>query len=185
MIRHANPERDAAACAALYAPWVTTSAVSFEERPPDAAEFARRIETTSRTHPWLVFEQHGTAVGYAYASPHRARAAYQWTTEVSVYVDADTRGSGIGRALYTALFGLLRRQGFRKAYAGMTLPNPASEGLHRSMGFVPVGVYERVGWKLGAWHDVAWVVLDLLPREDGPPAPLLPPQRLDGLPGIE
>jgi len=180
VIRHADPERDGAGCAAIYAPWVTNTAVSFEEDPPTAADFAERIEDTSRTHPWLVLEQNGTVVGYTYASPHRSRAAYQWAAEVAVYIDRDARRSGVGRALYTVLFDLLRRQRLHVAYAGITLPNPGSEGLHRAMGFEPVGVYERVGWKAGQWRDVSWWALELLPREDGPPPePPLGPQRLD------
>jgi L-amino acid N-acyltransferase YncA len=179
VIRHADPKRDAAACAAIYAPWVANSVVSFEREPPTAADVAERIERTSRTHAWLVLERDGAVAGYAYAYPHRARAAYQWAAEVSVYIDLGARRSGVGRELYTALFGLLRRQRIHVVYAGLTLPNPASEGLHRAMGFARVGVYERVGWKTGGWHDVAWYGLELLPRVDGaPPEPPLGPQRL-------
>jgi L-amino acid N-acyltransferase YncA len=181
MIRHADPERDAAACAAIYAPWVAESVVSFEENPPTEADFAERMERTGATHPWLVLERDGVVAGYAYAYPHRARAAYQWAAEASVYIDRGARRSGAGRALYTALFDLLRRQRLRVVYAGLTLPNEASEGLHRAMGFTRVGVYERVGWKFGAWHDVAWYGLELLPRVDGAePEPPLGPQRLGG-----
>ena len=104
-------------------------------------------------HPWLVAER-DHVVGYAYAASHGSRAAYRWSTDVSVYVDQAARGQGVGRALYRALFKVLDLQGFREAFAGITLPNGASVALHESLGFVPVGIYRQVGWKLGAWHDV-------------------------------
>ena len=108
--------------------------------------------------------------GYAYASRHRDRAAYQWSIDVSVYVRADAHRRGIGRALYAALLRIVVAQGFYNAYAGITLPNPASVGLHESFGFRPVGMYRRVGHKLGAWHDVGWWALDLQPRPASPAA---------------
>ncbi len=183
MLRHADPVRDAAACAAIYAPWVERSAVSFESEPPDAAAFTHRIERISRAHPWIVLERDGEVAGFAYASPHRERDAYRWAAEVSAYVRPDARRTGAGRTLYTALFDLLRRQGIRVAYAGITLPNPGSVGLHEALGFRRLGVYERVGYKAGAWHDVGWWALELLPRENGAaPAPPLAPQRLPAQP---
>jgi len=106
--------------------------------------------------------------GYAYASAHRTRAAYQWSVDVSVYVRADVRRAGVGRAVYRSLFALLAVQGYYNAYAGITLPNPASVGLHESLGFHPVGVYGAVGYKLGAWHDVGWWHLSLRPRSMPP-----------------
>ena len=99
-------------------------------------------------------------LGYAYASRHRERAAYQWSVDVSVYVRADAHRRGIGRALYTALLRIVTAQGFYGAYAGITLPNASSVGLHEAMGFRAVGVYRAVGYKLGAWHDVGWWDLD-------------------------
>lgn len=173
-IRNADPERDAAACAAIYAPSVEASATSFEERAPDAAEMAARIVAYSATHPWLVAEDGGEVVGYAYACPFQARPAYRWSAGVSVYVAADRVGRGLGRALYTELLDRLRRQGFRNACAGITLPNPASVGLHESLGF-EVGVNRGVGWKHGAWRDVGWWQLRLAPAPAGdPPEPLRP-----------
>ena len=181
-LRHADPERDAAACAAIYAPSVEGSAISFEEVAPGAAEFAARIETTTRTHPWLVLDDGEGAVAFAYASPHRARAAYRWAAEVGIYVAAGHRGAGAGRRLYEALFELLRRQNLRTACAGITLPNDASIGLHRALGFEDVGVYRAIGWKNGGWHDVVWLQLALRPGDGGSPQELLGPQRLaDGL----
>jgi len=174
-IRPADPARDAAACAAIYAPSVDSAPVSFELVPPDAAEFARRIEKYSATHRFLVAEEDGEVVGYAYACRWRERPAYDWSVEVSVYVDRVRHGQGIGRALYAELFDRLRAQGFRTAVAGVTLPNPASVALHESMGFESIGAFRRIGWKQGAWHDVGYWRLDLLPdAEDPPPAPSPP-----------
>jgi len=160
-IRDADPRRDAGACAAIYAPFVEESAVSFEEVAPDAAEVSARIAATQATYAWLVAESGGEVAGFAYSCPHRARAAYRWSADVSVYVGADCRRAGVGRALYTELLGRLRAQGFHVACAGITLPNEASVGLHESFGFEPVGVYREIGWKAGAWRDVGWWQLRL------------------------
>jgi L-amino acid N-acyltransferase YncA len=179
LIRHAHPDRDGPACAAIYAPFVTDSAVSFEDVPPDGGEFARRIATLSARFPWLVAEDAGEVAGYAYASPHRDRAAYRWAVEAAAYVDADHRGRGIGKQLYRALFDLLARQGFRTVCAGVTLPNPASIALHESVGFEPVGVYRRIGYKNGRWQDVGWWQLQLSGTAADPPEEPGPPVRLD------
>lgn len=177
-IRDADPERDATACASIYAPHVEDNPISFEEQAPDAAEMSARIRRIRATHPWLVAERGGEVVGYAYACPHRQRTAYRWSVDVSVYVAAGHVGEGIGRALYSALFERLRAQRFRMAYAGITLPNPASVALHESLGFTQVGTMREVGWKLGAWRDVGWFQLELSPAgPEPPPEPLPPPQR--------
>lgn len=168
---------DARAVRDLYAPFVTDTATSFEADPPDAAAMEQRIRDVQEKHPWLVFESAGEILGYAYASSHRARKAYQWCVEVSVYVHARARHQGIGRALYSALFDLLRRQGFVNAYAGITLPNAASVGLHESLGFRSIGVYPRIGFKFGKWHDVGWFQLRLQDPAV-PVAELLPAKRL-------
>jgi phosphinothricin acetyltransferase len=175
VIRAADPDRDAAACAAIYAPYVTDTVISLEERPPTPAEFADRIIRTIETHPWLVAQDADDVIAFAYATRHRERASYRWATDVTVYVHGDHHRRGLGRALYQALFDLLAEQGYRIACAGVTLPNQASVGLHESLGFQPVGVYRRIGWKMGAWHDVGWWQLELdagedPPREPGPPA---------------
>ena len=163
-------EADAAACAAVYAPYVTDTVITFEYDVPSAADMAGRIAAARGTHAWLVLEDDDRVVGYAYAAPVKNRAAYQWSCEVSVYLELGRRRSGSGRALYTALFERLAERGFRRAIAGMTLPNEASEGLHRAMGFEPIGVQRRIGWKRDAWHDVAWVQRSI--GGDGPPRPL-------------
>lgn len=163
-------ENDAEQIVGIYAPIVRDAAISFEVDPPTVDEMRRRIAETLERVPWLVCERAGEILGYAYASTHRERAAYQWAVDVSVYVHEHTRRSGVGRALYSSLFKLLALQGFYNAYAGITLPNPASVDLHESLGFQPVGVYRSVGYKLGAWHDVGWWQLPLkIPS--GPPTP--------------
>ena len=158
-------ERDAAAVAAIYAPHVTEGVASFEIVPPDAAEMASRIAATTQTYPWLVCDLPGGGVaGYVYASVHNPRAAYQWSANVTVYIDAKYRRAGIGRALYTSLFAVLRLQGFYNAYGGITLPNAGSVGLHEAMGFRLVGTYKEVGYKFARWWDVGWWGLDLQPK---------------------
>jgi L-amino acid N-acyltransferase YncA len=147
---------DAAAVQAIYAPIVEHTAISFEEEPPTAAEMARRIADYSATHAFLVAEIGGEVVGYAYGSPHRARAAYRHSAEVSAYVAEDARRTGVGRALYTELLAILTEQGFHAAFAGIALPNPGSVALHEAVGFTPIGVFHQVGFKFGGWHDVGW-----------------------------
>jgi len=169
IIRDADPQRDAAACAAIYGPYVYGSVISFEALTPTEEELADRI---TAAYAWVVAEYEEVVVGYAYGSPHLERAAYRWAADVAVYIDADHHRSGIGRALYAALFEQLGAIGLWTLCAGITQPNDASNGLHRAMGFVPVGTYRRIGWKAGAWHDVQWWQLDLHPGEPGPPSEL-------------
>ena len=168
-IRDADPACDAAACAAIYAPYVDGSPVSFEEEAPDAAELGARIERYGASHAWLVAERDGEVVGYAYGTAFNERSAYRWSTFVSVYIAESARGQGIGRTLYEALFERLRERGFRMACAGITLPNQASVGLHTSLGFEQVGVNREIGYKDGAWRDVGWYQLELAPAPEGPP----------------
>lgn len=172
VIRLATPA-DGAALAAIYAPAIAEP-TSFELERPSPAEMARRVSTTLLRTPWLVCEHQDRVLGYTYAGPHRDRPAYQWSVEVSAYVSAGFHRRGVARALYTSLFAVLTLQGFRNAYAGIALPNPASIGLHTAMGFTSVGVYHGVGYKLGAWHDVAWFELALADRvaDPAPPRPL-------------
>jgi phosphinothricin acetyltransferase len=171
-IRLALPT-DSAAIADIYAPVVIGTATSFEAMPPDAEEMARRIASLSSRYPWLVCNEDGAILGYAYASGHRDRAAYEWSVEVSAYVHPLAHRRGIGKALYTSLFSILALQGFRNAYAGITLPNPASEALHKAVGFTSVGVYRGIGYKHGAWHDVVWLERPLADHVDDPPPPRL------------
>lgn len=175
LIRDADAPRDAAACAAIYAPHVEGSAVSFEELAPDAAEMAARIGRYGASHAWLVAEREGEVVAYAYATTFNERPAYRWSTSVSVYVAAEFRGRGVGRALYEALFERLRERGFRMACAGITLPNVASVALHESLGFEQTGLNRQIGWKHGAWRDVGWWQLELTAAGANPPPEPLPP----------
>jgi len=147
---------DAAAIQAIYAPIVRETAISFEDEPPTVAEMARRIQDTLAVYPYLVAEDGGRLLGYVYASPHRARAAYRWSVDVTAYVAEGARRGGVGRALYSALLDTLTRQGFHSAYAGIALPNDASVALHEAVGFEALGVYREVGFKHGRWHDVGW-----------------------------
>ena len=172
-IRLARPA-DAAGIGAIYAPFVASSPTSFELTPPTVTEVAARVESTLVHTPWLVCADGDDVLGFAYASKHRERAAYRWSVDASVYVHGRAHRRGIARALYTSLFELLRLQGFYAAHAGITLPNPASVGFHEAMGFRPVGVYRKVGYKMGAWHDVGWWQLPLRERTDSGPEPTPP-----------
>jgi phosphinothricin acetyltransferase len=149
----------------IYRPYVTDSVATFELQPPDADEIARRMTAAPRL-PWLLALRNEEPVGYAYASHHRARPAYRWSVEVSVYLRADERRRGTGRALYDQLLPLVRDLGYVSLYAGVTLPNPGSVALHEVCGFTPLGVFRAVGHKFGAWHDVGWWQLS----PDEPPA---------------
>jgi len=163
---------DAAAIAAIYAPYVTDTPVSFEEAAPNAAEMAARIAGDGRgLHPWLVAEEDGRVIGYASSSPFRSRPAYRWTVETGVYLAPDAQGRGLGRALMEQLLDLLTRQGFTSAVAGITLPNPASVALHEKLGFSPCANYRDTGFKLGEWRSVQAFARDLAPR-------LTPPREL-------
>jgi len=171
-IRPATPD-DAPAIAAIYAPIVRDTIISFEMEPPTAAEMRGRIIATLERLPWLVgLDAAGAVNGYVYAGRHRDRAAYQWSVDVTAYVRADSRGQGTAKRLYQALFDELAALGYFQAFAGITLPNEASVALHRSVGFEPLGVYRKVGYKCGAWHDVAWWQRAIQPLR--PPEPPLP-----------
>lgn len=148
---------DAAACAAIYAPFVTDNWVSFETEAPSPIDMAARIADYGVSHGWLVAELEGGVAGYAYGSPHRTRAAYATSCDVAVYVDRAHARQGIGRALYEALLPSLAARGYHAAFAGIALPNEASIALHKAMGFSPVGTYREVGWKMGGWRDVSWM----------------------------
>lgn len=163
---------DAAAIAAIYAPYVLDTVISFETVPPDAKQMAERIAKVLPGLPWLVHETGGRVTGYAYAAPHRERAAYRWSVDAAIYIGADAHRQGIGTALYRTLFAALRLQGYHRAYGGITLPNAASVGLHEAQGFKPIGVYAQVGFKFGAWRDVGWWGLDLAPSTHEPGEPL-------------
>ena len=171
VVIRAATEQDAEACTAIYAPYVTGTAITFEIEPPTPAEMAKRIAQAQKTHAWLVLESDGRVVGYAYGGPMKPRAAYRWSSEVSIYLEPGRRRTGGGRALYEALFERLTERGYRTAVAGMTLPNDASEGLHAALGFEPIGTYRNIGWKLDGWHDVAWAQRTLATSPNPPSEP--------------
>ena len=155
IVRSATPA-DAPALLEIYRPFVESSAVSFETEIPSVEEFAARISKYTDGWAWLVAEHADRCVGYAYASAHRERRAYQWSVETSAYVRPDYYRQGIARRLYLELFDVLIAKGYCNAYAGITMPNDASVGFHRSVGFEFVGVFRAVGRKFDAWHDVSW-----------------------------
>lgn len=163
-------QADAAGIAAIYAPYVTQTAVSFEEVPPDAAEVRSRMLQRPRL-PWLVALREGALVGYCYAGPHRQRPAYRWAVDCSVYLVGSEQGRGTGRALYERLLQQLRGLGYVSAFAGISLPNDPSIALHQALGFQPVGVFRDVGFKHGAWYDVGWWQLALTGPPGSPPEP--------------
>lgn len=175
-IRLATPQ-DAGAVQAIYAPVVVGAPTSFELEPPSAAAMAVRIAECLPAYPWLVAAVGDGLAGYAYANRFATRAAYRWSVETTVYIAEASRRQGVGSALYASLLDVLRRQGFRQALAGITLPNPASVALHEAAGYRPAGRYQQVGWKMGAWRDVGWWQCDL-GGEDPPGEPL----RVDELP---
>jgi L-amino acid N-acyltransferase YncA len=177
-LRLATPD-DGGACAAVYAPYVEGTSISFEHVPPDDAEMGARIERATVRTPWVLAEVDGTVRAYAYATRHRDRPAYDWTAETAVYVDRNHAGRGLGRATMTAVLEILRLQGAHLAVAGITPPNPASVALHRSLGFTRVGVFEAIGYKFGAWHGVEWFELELGDRVRDP-APLVPLPEIAG-----
>ncbi|MEH2310103.1 MAG: arsinothricin resistance N-acetyltransferase ArsN1 family B [Nostoc sp.] len=173
-IRLAN-ESDALKMLAIYAPVVRETSISFEIEPPSETEFQGRIKNYQQQMPWLVCQINGELLGYAYATPYRTRAAYQWSVESSVYVNVEHRRKGVAKALYSSLFQLLQLQGFYNVFAAIALPNPASVAVHEAVGFSPVGVFCRVGYKFSEWHDVGWWQLSLQQEQ---PLPLNPPLSL-------
>ena len=170
---------DAAAIAAIYAPYCQQSVISFEESAPTADEIAARIARIGAERPWIVLEDDAAIVGYAYAGAHHERASYRWSVSTAIYVGGGYARRGAGRALYSTLFEVLRQLGYYKATAGITLPNAASVGLHEAFGFRLVGVYRDIGFKFGGWHDVAWYQVSIQPPSRNP----LPPRSIAGLHG--
>lgn len=157
---------DAAACVEIYRPYVLDTPITFETEVPTVEDMADRIEAAQVGHEWLVLEDDGTVVGYAYASRFHPRSAYRWAVETSIYLSPDRKASGGGRMLYTELLKRLAGRGFRRVFACIAQPNEASNEMHAAFGFEPVGHFRRVGWKLGAWHDVQWWQRDAISAAD-------------------
>ena len=159
----------------LYAEIVQETAISFESRSPSHEQAAIWMISTMKRHPWLIADIEGKFAGFAYAGDHGRHPAYRWTCDTSVFVHPDHRGKGVGEALYRELIHYMVRLGFASALASITLPNPASIRLHEKLGFNSVGIMEKVGYKLGSWHDVGWWRLTLQDLGDPPPEPLILP----------
>lgn len=157
----------------IYAPYIVHSFITFENEVPDTAVFAQRIAHYAQRFPWLVCQVGDTIAGYVYASPHRDRAAYQWCCESSIYMHEKFKGKGVGRILYQALFDLLKLQGIRHVYAGITLPNEGSVALHERLGFTWLANYKHIGYKLGEWKSVGWWELQLNALDANPQPPTL------------
>jgi L-amino acid N-acyltransferase YncA len=174
LVRPASPQ-DATACVEIYRPYVLDTAISWEIEVPTVDEMAARIAGLRDTHEWLVLERDGQLIGFAYGQPLKRLATFQWSAETGIYVDVDHHRAGGGRKLYTQLIRRLTERGYRRAFAGITQPNEASNGFHRSFGFQEAGLYRRVQWKHDRWHDVAWMQLDLLGTadQDEPPSPII------------
>lgn len=166
-IRFARLE-DAAGILDIYAPYIRETAITYEYEVPSLQDFTARVEKIAARYPYLVCEEDGEILGYAYASEYRTRAAFQWDTELSIYLRQDLQGRGIGRMLYDRLLPMLTVQGFQKAYASISVPNPSSVAFHRAYGFREVACFEHVGYKLGSWRDLLWMEKRLAPLADPP-----------------
>lgn len=156
----------------IYAPSILGAATSFETEVPSAEEMQSRIETILKKYPWIVCAVDEKIAGYVYASKHRDREAYQWSCECSIYMNNDFKGKGIGKELYQLLFQILKLQGFRNVYAGISLPNEASVHIHEKCGFKHFATYENIGYKFGNWHTVGWWKLQINDYDLQPPPPL-------------
>ncbi len=173
LVRQASPQ-DAAACLAIYRPYVLHTTISWEIEAPTETEMAARIARARDSHEWLVLERDNQVIGFAYGHAFNRLASYQWSAETGIYVHRDEHRAGCGRKLYTQLLRRLTERGYRRAFAGITQPNEASNGFHRSFGFREVGLYRRIEWKHDSWHDVAWMQAELLGDESqhSPPGPI-------------
>lgn len=164
-------ESDAQATLAIYKPYVLNTIITFEHEVPTLAEYLQRIKTNTAEYPWLVCLYNNNIIGYAYASKHRSKAAYQWSPESTVYMSPAFHRKGIARMLYETLFSLLRLQGYFNVYAGVSLPNEKSIGFHKALGFSEIGIFKKAGYKLGNWHDTHWFQLHLSEHILDPPNP--------------
>ena len=177
--------RDAARLADIYAPYVADTAITFATAMPTEGKFAEKIGCIGAAFPFLVCEEEGRVLGYAYAATYRVREAYRWDVELSIYVDKSCRGRGVGKALMERLLRCLRAQGYQNAYSCITLPNERSIGLHTRFGFTQIGLFQQAGYKLGKWHDVVWLRLPLgdFPESPAEPTPFsaLAPEKLAAL----
>jgi phosphinothricin acetyltransferase len=163
---------DAEAARNIYAPYVLHTAVSFEYLVPTVEEFTYKIEKITAQYPWLVCEVDGEIAGYAYGSTHRDRTGYQWSPEVTVYLDERFHRKGIARALYSALLEILKIQGYFNTFAGVLVTNEKSVEFHRAMGFEDIGLFKNIGFKLGEWHTNLWMQYAIQEPVSNPPVPI-------------
>lgn len=168
-------EDDSNSVLEIYAPFIKQTIITFELEVPTLSEFRKRMAVIQKKYPWVLCEFNNDVVGYAYASQFNVRAAYDWSVDFSIYIKPQFHGKKIGKALYFALFKLLKLQGYYNAYAGITLPNSKSESFHQSFGFMPIGVYQNVGYKFGGWHDVKWFEFKIQDYSKSP----IKPTRID------
>lgn len=171
LVLRAATSADAEAIAAIYAPYVTDTTITFEVDPPDATEMASRIAAVTQAYPWLVAERDGVVIGYAYATRYRERAAYRWVCETAIYLAKDATKRRIGGQLYTALLDALEEWGYVAAIGVIALPNRPSVRLHEKLDFEAVGTQPRIGFKNGTWCDVGIWQIDLAPRRRAPAEP--------------
>ncbi len=169
-IRLITPD-DAESALAVYAPYVMSTAITFEEEVPTVEEFRSRIEKITEQYPWVVCKSEGRVIGYAYVNTHRARPAYRWSPESAVYIASDFHRKGIAKILYETLFSILKLQGFVNVFAGVVIPNIKSEEFHKASGFEEIGIFKQVGYKLGSWHDSKWFQMHFAGRPENPPSP--------------
>ena len=162
---------DAPQILSMYDYYINNTAITFETSTPDIESFTERIEHISSFYPWLVYENEAKILGYAYASQHRQRSSYRWSVDVTVYIHQSAHGKGIGSQLYEQLLSLLQKQGFYNAYAGITLPNEKSIALHEKFGFVKIGQYNRVGYKINKWWNVGWWECEINVKPECPEEP--------------
>lgn len=166
-IRLARSE-DAEGVLAIYTPYVEETNITFDYDVEEAKIFCQKIDEMLEEFPWIIAEHRGKIVGYAYAKKHRDRTAYRWCAESSIYVHNDYQGRGLAKLLYEALLEALNTQNVINVYAGIAQPNESSTMFHIKMGFTPVGVYKKVGYKNGQWHDVLWVHRSLKKHPEKP-----------------
>lgn len=164
-------ESDADQVLEIYKPYILETIITFEYDVPTSEEFLRRVKTITSEYPWLVCLLGDKIVGYAYATKHRERTAYQWSVDAAVYLSPAVHRKGIARILYESLFSILRLQGYFNVYAGISLPNEKSVGFHKAMGYEEIGIYKNTGYKHGNWHDTAWFQIHLTAHMGNPSVP--------------
>jgi phosphinothricin acetyltransferase len=165
-------DSDYAGVLAVYTPYVLDTVITFEYEVPTLDEFTKRLSTIAKYYPVLVCEVDGDIVAYCYGSIHRVKTAYQWSVESTIYIAEAYHHKGLAAIMYTCLFDILRLQGFINVYAGISVPDGKSDKFHPKFGFKYLGVFPKIGYKHGSWHDLKWYEYILSERIDNPPAPI-------------